>query len=132
MKTIFVKGFDKEEFNKWLSDNDKMNNKITLLEFLATVKNDEEACKLYEDVLLGNIKTEEMATIDVSEQMMGLAKIIDGIGSLVGKHDEELVDSMLSIPPNVASKVANKLIDECEKEIGKIYMTIMLEVMKGI
>lgn len=93
-KKIFVTDSEMKDFKKWLKENNKVDNKIALAEYLAEVKKDKVAIECFKRIKDGTIKEEnliieELEDDDISEyQIEGMKMIFEGCKRIVEYKDE--------------------------------------------
>ena len=60
MKVIAIKDFDKKKFEEWLKKENKVDNKIAMVEYCAEVLGDEGAKECLKEIKSGNCKDENI------------------------------------------------------------------------
>ena len=97
-KKIFITDSEMKDFKKWLKENNKVDNKIALAEYLAEVKKDKVAIECFKRIKDGTIKEENLIIEeledddpfdDISEcQIEGMKMIFEGCKRIAENKDE--------------------------------------------
>ena len=97
-KKIFVTDSEMKDFKKWLKENNKVDNKIALAEYLAEVKKDKVAIECFKRIKDGTIKEENLIIEELEEddpfddiseeQIEGMKMIFEGCKRIAENKDE--------------------------------------------
>ena len=87
-----------KDFKKWLKENNKVDNKIALAEYLAEVKKDKVAIECFKRIKDGTIKEENLIIEELEEddpfddineyQIEGMKMIFEGCKRIAENKDE--------------------------------------------
>ena len=97
-KKIFITDSEMKDFKKWLKENNKVDNKIALAEYLAEVKKDKVAIECFKRIKDGTIKEENLIIEELEEddpfddisecQIEGMKMIFEGCKRIAENKDE--------------------------------------------
>ena len=97
-KKIFITDSEMKDFKKWLKENNKVDNKIALAEYLAEVKKDKVAIECFKRIKDGTIKEENLIIEELEEddpfddiseyQIEGMKMIFEGCKRIAESKDE--------------------------------------------
>ena len=97
-KRIFITDSEMKDFKKWLKENNKVDNKIALAEYLAEVKKDKVAIECFKRIKDGTIKEENLIIEELEEddpfddiseyQIEGMKMIFEGCKRIAESKDE--------------------------------------------
>ena len=100
-KKIFITDSEMKDFKKWLKENNKVDNKIALAEYLAEVKKDKVAIECFKRIKDGTNKEENLIIEEIEEddesdpfddiseyQIEGMKMIFEGCKRIAESKDE--------------------------------------------